>query len=58
MSKKIPYTNLYIYKTEAFETPTIFHVSIILKKKIINKKKKKLLNPKKILKRKIRALSP
>ena len=27
----MPY--LYIYKTETFETPTIFHVSIILKKK-------------------------
>ena len=51
--------SIYIYKTEAFETPTIFHVSIILKKNHKQKKKKKkLLKPKKILKRKIKALSP
>ena len=28
---------IYIYKTETFETPTIFHVSTILKKKKHNK---------------------
>ena len=27
--------SIYIYKTEAFEAPTIFHVSIIFKKKKI-----------------------
>ena len=26
---------IYIYKTEIFKTPTIFHVSIIKKKKLI-----------------------
>ena len=26
-------TNLYIYKTEAFEAPTNFHIGILLKKK-------------------------
>ena len=36
------YIYIYIYKTETFETPTIFHVSIIFFKKNINKKKKKL----------------
>ena len=28
---------VYIYKTEVFEAPTIFHLSIILKKKKCNK---------------------
>ena len=34
--------NIYIYKTEASETPTIFHVSTVLKKKHKCKKKKKI----------------
>ena len=33
--------SIYIYKTEAFEVPTIFHVSTILKKKKLFKTKKK-----------------
>ena len=32
---------IYIYKTEAYEVPTIFHVSTILKKKTFLKLKKK-----------------
>ena len=50
---------IYIYITETFETPTIFHVSTILKKKkIINqKKKKKLLNLKKKKKKNLNAKS-
>ena len=49
------YSNLYIYKTEAFEAPTIFHVSTVLKKKNINEKiiiiskEKRFLKPDKIL---------
>ena len=33
------YIYIYIYKIEAFEAPTIFHVSTILKKKKKHKKK-------------------
>ena len=35
----IIYIYIYIYKTETFKNPTIFHVSIIKKKKIDLKKK-------------------
>ena len=31
--KKKYYLYIYIYKTEAFEAPTIFHVSTVLKNK-------------------------
>ena len=36
-------TSIYTYKTEAFEAPTDFHVSIIFKKK--KKRNKTFLNP-------------
>ena len=49
----IKFDNLYIYKTEAFETSTIFHVSPTLKKKNHKPKKKNtFLKRKKILKHK------
>ena len=36
--------SIYIYKIEAFEPPTIFHVSTIFKKKKKTKTKKKKKN--------------
>ena len=44
------YIYIYIYKTEAFETSTNFHVSTMLKK--IIKQKNKKTKPKKIKKNK------
>ena len=38
-------TSLYIYITETFEAPTIFHVSTVLKKNVNEKKKKSKENP-------------
>ena len=40
--------NLYIYKTEAFEASTNFHVSTMLKKKKKQNQKKKKIYQKKI----------
>ena len=61
-SPKLPliYIYIYIYKTEAFKTSTIFHISTILKKKTHKpQKKKNFTKSQKILKRKIRvALIP